>query len=134
MAAVGTTFNVFSYDAVWAENLTLHLPNAGRMRYMFCYTPQTWVISPSYIQAYYSNYFTCKLPELSLKVPQANTRPSSVRAALWESPADIITTLPSMATLNQINYGCFRFYHWLSYNIFIARKKNYLEKTIVINT
>ncbi len=34
IAAVGTTFNVFSYDAVWAENWTHHLPNAGRMRYL----------------------------------------------------------------------------------------------------
>ncbi len=34
MAAVGTTFNVFSYDAVWAENWTHHLPNACRMRYL----------------------------------------------------------------------------------------------------
>ncbi len=33
IAAVGTTFNVFSYDAVWAELRTHHLPNAGRMRY-----------------------------------------------------------------------------------------------------
>ncbi len=33
IAAVGTTFNVFSYDASWAENWTYHLPNAGRMRF-----------------------------------------------------------------------------------------------------
>ena len=43
------------------------------------------------------------IPELSLKVPQAKTRPSSVRAALWESPAEIITTLPSRATLKILN-------------------------------
>ena len=33
IAAVGITFNIFSYDAVWAEYCTHQLPNAGRMRY-----------------------------------------------------------------------------------------------------
>ncbi len=32
-AAVGTTFNVFSYDAVLTENWTYHLPNAEQKRY-----------------------------------------------------------------------------------------------------
>ena len=33
--AEGTTFSVFSYDAVIAENRNHHLPNAERMRYVF---------------------------------------------------------------------------------------------------
>ncbi len=33
IAAVGKTFNVFSYDAVSAEHRTHHLPSAGRMLY-----------------------------------------------------------------------------------------------------
>ncbi len=34
IAAVCTTFNAFSYGAVWADNWTHHLPNSGRMRYL----------------------------------------------------------------------------------------------------
>ncbi len=36
IAAVGTTFNVFSYDAAWAKGRTRYLPNAEWMRYMLC--------------------------------------------------------------------------------------------------
>ena len=36
IAAVNTTFNIFSYDAVWTEHRTHHLPDAGQMRYMLC--------------------------------------------------------------------------------------------------
>ncbi len=32
ITAEGTTFNVFSYDAVWAENLTHHLPYAEDLK------------------------------------------------------------------------------------------------------
>ncbi len=34
MAAVGSTSNVFSYDAVWGENRTNHLVDDVRMRYV----------------------------------------------------------------------------------------------------
>ena len=34
---MGTTFNVFSYDAVWAEHRTHHLPNAEQIRYVLCH-------------------------------------------------------------------------------------------------
>ncbi len=34
MAAVGSTFNVVSYDAVWAEHRIHHLPNAEQIRYV----------------------------------------------------------------------------------------------------
>ena len=37
LTSIGTTFNVFSYDAVLAENWTNNLPNAGRMRYQLCH-------------------------------------------------------------------------------------------------
>ncbi len=37
MATVGTTFNVFSYDAVWAKHLTHHIPNAKQIRYVLCH-------------------------------------------------------------------------------------------------
>ncbi len=37
IAVVGTTFNVFSYNAVWSENWTHNLPNAGRMSYQLCH-------------------------------------------------------------------------------------------------
>ena len=33
IAAVGTTFNVFGYYAVWAEHRTHHLPYAEQIRY-----------------------------------------------------------------------------------------------------
>ena len=36
-AAVGTTFYVFNYDAVWAENWTHNFSNTGRMRYQLCH-------------------------------------------------------------------------------------------------
>ena len=34
---VGTTFNVISYYAVWAEQRTNHLPNTEQMRYILCH-------------------------------------------------------------------------------------------------
>ncbi len=37
MAAVGTTFNVLSYDAVWAEHRTHHFPNTEKIRYVLCH-------------------------------------------------------------------------------------------------
>ena len=37
IAAVGTTFNVFSYDAVLPEHRTHHLPNAKQIRYVLCH-------------------------------------------------------------------------------------------------
>ncbi len=37
IAAVDTTFNVFSYDAVWAEHRTHYLPNAWHKRYVLCH-------------------------------------------------------------------------------------------------
>ena len=36
IAAVGTAFNVFSFDAVWVEHRTHHLPNAEQIRYVLC--------------------------------------------------------------------------------------------------
>ena len=36
IAAVGTTFNVFSYDAVRAEHRTHHFPNAEQICYVLC--------------------------------------------------------------------------------------------------
>ena len=30
-------YNVFSYDAVWAEHRTRHLPNAEQIRYVLCH-------------------------------------------------------------------------------------------------
>ena len=37
IAEVGTTFNVFSYDAVRAEHRTHHLPIAEQIRYVLCH-------------------------------------------------------------------------------------------------
>ena len=34
LAAVGTTFKVFSYDAAWAKHRTHHLPNVEQIRYV----------------------------------------------------------------------------------------------------
>ena len=41
IAAVGTTFNVFSYEVVWAKNWTHNLPNAVRIRYQLCHRRYT---------------------------------------------------------------------------------------------
>ena len=35
IAALGTTFNVLSYDVIWAEYRTNHLPDAEQKRYEF---------------------------------------------------------------------------------------------------
>ena len=37
MAAVGTTFSVFSYAAVWVEHRTHNFPNAEQKRYVLCH-------------------------------------------------------------------------------------------------
>ncbi len=34
IAAVGITFNVFNYDAVWDENQNYHFPIDEQMRYL----------------------------------------------------------------------------------------------------
>ncbi len=34
ISAVGTTFNVFCYEAVWADNQIFNLPNTELMRYV----------------------------------------------------------------------------------------------------
>ena len=39
MATVSLAFNVFSYDAVLAENRTQYLLNAELMRYVLSYSP-----------------------------------------------------------------------------------------------
>ena len=39
------SFNVFSFDAVWAENWIYNLPNDGRMRYKLCHIS----LLPNYI-------------------------------------------------------------------------------------
>ncbi len=36
------TFNVFRYEAVWAEYRTLLLPNAERVCYVLCYERGLW--------------------------------------------------------------------------------------------
>ncbi len=42
IAAEGTTFNDFSYDAVWAKNRTYHLPNAEQMRHVLGHSRLCW--------------------------------------------------------------------------------------------
>ena len=32
LTELGKTFDAFSFDTVWTENITLHLPNVGQMR------------------------------------------------------------------------------------------------------
>ena len=39
---IGKIFSVFSYDAVWTENRTCHLPNNEHMRYVFRFS-HGWV-------------------------------------------------------------------------------------------
>ena len=51
MSAVGTTFNVFSPDAVWAEHRTHHLPDAEPVRFVL-YHEQGF-----YLYDYYLPYF-----------------------------------------------------------------------------